>query len=301
VTIRLAQEVSEALEAGRPVVGLESSVLAQGLPAPHNADAASRMESAVRKAGAIPAITAVVRGQATAGITPDELRRFLAGSNVAKASARDLGLAIARGQDAATTVAGALVICHAAGIRVFATGGIGGVHHSPFDESADLIELARTPAIVVCAGAKSILNVPATVERLETLGISVVGYRTNEFPGFHFESTGIPVPARLDDVRDVVNVYLAQRALGHPAAVLVVQPPPADAALERGEVETAIRGALDSAQREGISGAATTPWLLRVLADATGGRAIETNLALLEANARLAGELAVELARREHS
>jgi pseudouridylate synthase len=143
--------------------------------------------------------------------------------------------------------------------------------------------------------------VPATVERLETLGISVVGYRTNEFPGFHFESTGIPVPARMDDVRDVVNVYLAQRALGHPAAVLVVQPPPANAALERDEVEAAIRSALDSAQREGISGAATTPWLLRVLADATGGRVIETNLALLEANARLAGELAVELARREHS
>lgn len=259
------------------------------------------MEAAVREAGAVPAVTAVVRGRATAGITPDELRRFLAGSNVAKASARDLGVAIARGQDAATTVAGALVVCHVAGIRVFATGGIGGVHHSAFDESADLIELARTPAIVVCAGAKSILNIPATVERLETLGITVIGYRTSEFPGFHYESTGIPVPARMDDVSQIVDAHLAQRTLGHPAALLVVQPPPADAALERREVESAIRTALEKAHREGVSGAATTPWLLHVLAEATGGRAIETNLALLEANAALAAELAVELARRDDS
>lgn len=259
------------------------------------------METAVREAGAIPAITAVVRGQAAAGITPDELRRFLAGGNVAKASARDLGVAIARGQDAATTVAGALVMCHAAGIRVFATGGIGGVHHKPFDESADLIELARTPVIVVCAGAKSILDLPATVERLETLGITVIGYRTVEFPGFHYASAGIPVPASADSVSQIVDVYLAQRALGHPAAVLVVQPPPEDAALDRDEVESAIRAALDAAQRQGVSGAATTPWLLSALGTATGGRAIETNLALLEANARLAGELAVEVARRDNS
>lgn len=259
------------------------------------------MENAVRDAGAIPAITAVVRGQAAAGITPDELQRFLAGTNVAKASARDLGIASARGQDAATTVAGALIICHVAGIRVFATGGIGGVHHSAFDESADLIELARTPAIVVCAGAKSILNIAATVERLETLGITVIGYRTTEFPGFHYESAGIPVPARMDEVSQIVDAYLAQRALGHPAAVLVVQPPPEHAALERSEVESAILAALEKAQHEGVSGAATTPWLLHLLAQATGGRAIETNLALLEANAGLAGELAVELARRDNS
>jgi pseudouridine-5'-phosphate glycosidase len=192
-------------------------------------------------------------------------------------------------------------MCHVSGIRVFATGGIGGVHHSPFDESADLIELARTPAIVVCAGAKSILDLPATIERLETLGITVIGYRTGVFPGFHYASTGIPVPARLDDVSQIVDAYLAQRSLGHPAAVLVVQPPPADAALDRAEVETAIRTALEQAQREGVSGAATTPWLLRALAQSTGGRAIETNLALLAANAGLAGELAAELARRDNS
>jgi pseudouridine-5'-phosphate glycosidase len=259
------------------------------------------METAVRDAGAIPAITAIVRGQTAAGITPDELQRFLSGSNVSKASARDLGIAIARGHDAATTVAAALVLCHVAGIPVFATGGIGGVHYGAFDESADLIELARTPVMVVCAGAKSILNIAATVERLETLGITVIGYRTGEFPGFHFESAGIPVPARMDDVSQIVDAYLAQRALGHPAAILVVQPPPEHAALERSEVESAIRSALEKARQEGISGAATTPWLLNVLAKATDGRAIETNLALLEANAGLAGELAVELARRDDS
>ena len=259
------------------------------------------MEGAVRAAGAVPAITAVEAGQAAAGITPDELSRFLAGSNVLKASARDLGVATARKLDAATTVAGALVLCHVVGIRVFATGGIGGVHHSPFDESADLIELARTPAMVVCTGAKSILNLPATVERLETLGITVIGYRTSEFPGFHYESTGIPVPARMEDVRQVVDAYVAQRALGHPAAILVVQPPPKDTALDRAEVESTILKALEKAQRQGVTGASTTPWLLYELAQATNGRSIETNLALLEANARLAGELAVELARRDDS
>jgi pseudouridine-5'-phosphate glycosidase len=298
--VRLAPEVRQALAAGKPVVALESSVLAQGLPSPHNADAARRMELAIRGVGAVPAVTAVVQGVAAAGITPDELGRFLAG-NMMKASARDLGVAVARGTDAATTVAGALLICHVAGVPVFATGGIGGVHHGAFDESADLIELARTPVIVVCAGAKSILNIPATIERLETLGVTVIGYRTGEFPGFHFASAGIPVPVNLESVGQVVDVYLSQRALGHPAAVLCVQPPPKEAALDRAEVESAIRTALETAGREGIAGAATTPWLLNALAKATNGRSIETNLALLEANARLAAELAVELARRDNS
>jgi pseudouridine-5'-phosphate glycosidase len=277
-------------------VGLESSVLAQGLPAPHNAEAAKRMDAAVRAGGAIPAVTAVVHGQAAAGITPDEMQRFIAGESVLKASARDLGVAVATGQDAATTVAGALVICHAAGIRVFATGGIGGVHHASFDESADLIELARTPAIVVCAGAKSILNLPATVERLETLGITVIGYRTSEFPGFHYASTGMPVPARMNDVEHIVAAFRAQRDLGHPAAMLVVQQPPADFALPREEVEFAIIAALEASRHAGVRGAATTPWVLSELAKVTGGRSITVNLALLEANARLAAELAVELA-----
>lgn len=283
-------------------MGLESSVFAQGLPAPHNSEAATRMDAAIRAAGAVPAITGVARGQVVAGLAPDELTRFLRGEGVDKTSARDLGAAVAGRRDAATTVASALVVCHAAGIRVFATGGIGGVHRTPaFDESADLTELARTPAIVVCAGAKSVLDLPATVERLETLGVTVVGYRTSEFPGFHYATTGIPVPARFDDLGQIIAVYRAQRALGYPAAVLVVQAPPADAALPREDVESSIDAALTAARQAGIRGSAMTPWLLAHLSQATGGRTLAVNVALLEANARLAAELSVVLARGDDS
>jgi pseudouridine-5'-phosphate glycosidase len=296
--VLLAPDVQSALASGKPVVGLESSVLAQGLPGPHNAEAAALMLGAIRDGGAVPATTGVVRGQAVAGMSPDELSRFLLGEGVAKASARDLGAAMAGKRDAATTVASALVMCHVAGIPVFATGGIGGVHRTPaFDESADLIELARTPVIVVCAGAKSVLDLPATVERLETLGVTVIGYRTTEFPGFHYASTGIPVPARFDDTGDVVEVFRAQRALGHPAAVVVVQAPPEEAALPRDEVESAIEESVSAAREAGIRGSAMTPWLLAELARRTRGRTIKVNIALLEANARLAAELSVRLAR----
>lgn len=260
------------------------------------------MDAAVREAGAIPAITAVVRGQAVAGLAPDELSRFLSGAGVSKASARDLSGAVAERRDAATTVAAALFLCRSAGIDVFATGGIGGVHRAPaFDESADLLELSRTPMIVVCAGAKSVLDLPATIERLETLGVTVVGYRTSEFPGFHYASTGIPVPTRQDDIADIVATYRAQRTLGHPAAVLVVQQPPPEAALERDVVESAISDALSGARQSGIRGKDATPWLLAELGRATGGRTIRVNLALLEANARLAAELSVCLARGDDS
>jgi pseudouridine-5'-phosphate glycosidase len=260
------------------------------------------MDAVIRAAGAIPAITGVVRGKVVAGMAPDELSRFLAGAGVDKASARDLGAAVASRRDAATTVAAALVVCQAVGIGVFATGGIGGVHRTPpFDESADLIELARTPAIVVCAGAKSVLDLPATVERLETLGVTVIGYRTSAFPGFHYASTGIPVPTRFDDVGQIVDAFRAQRALGHPAAVLVVQEPPAGTALPREDVESSIQAAIDSAREAGVRGSAVTPWLLAELGRATHGRTIAVNLALLEANARLAAELSVQLARRADS
>ena len=296
--VTLAPAVDAALRTGRPVVALESSVFAQGLPAPHNAEAADRMNAAIRETGAEPAITAVVRGRAVVGMEPDELARFLNGTGIVKASARDLGPAMASGRDASTTVAASLVLCHASGIRVFATGGIGGVHREPaYDESADLIELARTPIIVVCAGAKSVLDLPATVERLETLGITVIGYRTSEFPGFHYSSTGIPVPSRLDDVAGIVAAYRAQRALGHPAATVVVQPPPAEAALDRTEVEAAIDQSLAAARKAGVRGSAVTPWLLSELGRLTDGRTLRVNLALLESNARLAAELAVCLSR----
>jgi len=260
------------------------------------------MDAAITDAGAIPAITAIVGGQAVAGLTPDELSRFLRGEGVGKASARDLAAAIAERRDASTTVAASLLLCRQAGIDVFATGGIGGVHRAPaFDESADLLELSRTPVIVVCAGAKSVLDLPATVERLETLGVTVIGYRTSEFPGFHYASTGIPVPIRQDDIDDIVRTYRMQRALGHPGAVLVVQPPPPAAALARADVESAIDGALAAARDSGIRGAGTTPWLLSELGRATDGRTTLVNVALLEANARLAAELSVRLAEGDDS
>jgi pseudouridine-5'-phosphate glycosidase len=254
------------------------------------------MDAAVREAGAVPAFLAVSRGVPAAGLTPDELQRFLESDEIDKASARDLAASIARGGDGSTTVAASLTLCHAAGIRVFATGGIGGVHREPaFDESADLIELARTPVVVVCSGAKAILDLRATVERLETLGITVVGFRTDEFPGFYHGSTGLRVPARVDDVDGIVRVLRAQRRLGHPAAVLVVQPPPAPSALSRDDVDHAIDAALARARTAGVSGSAMTPFLLSAVSDSTEGRSIRTNLDLLEANARLAAEVAVRL------
>lgn len=295
--VRLTAPVAEALGAGRPVVALESSVLSQGLPIPANREGAERMTGAVLRGGAVPAITAVVGGRATLGLEPVELERFLAREGIVKASARDLGPVMARSGDAATTVAATLALCRAAGVPVFATGGIGGVHRAPaFDESADLVELARTPVIVVCAGAKAILDLPATMERLETLGVAVVGYRTDELPGFFTVGTGIPVPHRLDSPEAIAEAYLAMRRLEHPGALLVVQPPPAEVALERDLVETALEGALRDAEVAQVRGSAMTPVLLAAIQEATGGRSLAANLALLEANAYLAAEVAAALA-----
>lgn len=273
-------------------------MLAQGLPIPENAAAARRMTDAVRAAGALPAITAVVRGALALGLTPDELARFLRRDGVHKVSARDLGVAIARGADGATTVAASLAICRLAEIPVFATGGIGGVHREPaFDESADLLELSRTPAIVVCAGAKSILDLPATLERLETYGVPVIGYRSDEFPGFYTASSGLRLSARADSATEIVDIALAHWTVAaQPSALLVVQPPPAAEALEREVVDAAVATAVTEAASRGIRGAALTPHLLAAIAKATDGRSMRTNLALLEANAALAGEIASHLA-----
>lgn len=294
--VRVPSPVAEAIAAGRPVVALESSVLAQGLPIPQNRTAAERMVAAVSSAGAVPAITAVVAGEATLGLTPHELERFLARTGVRKVAARDLPVAMAQGADGATTVAASLCIASAAGIQVFATGGIGGVHRdAPFDESGDLVEMARTPMIVVSAGAKSILDLAATLERLETLGVTVVGYRTNELPGFFTRTTGLLLGARADTPDEVVAIHLAARALGRRQAILVVQPPPEDVALPREVVDRAVTDALDAGRRDGIQGAALTPFLLGAVVEATGGRSLIANLGLLEANAVLAGQIATRI------
>lgn len=294
--VALSPAVASARTAGRPVVALESSVLAQGLPAPANREAEARMRRAVTAAGAEPAITAVVRGRLAAGLDDETLERFLRRDGIDKVSARDLPVAIAQGRDGATTVAASLVCCVASGLDVFATGGIGGVHREPaFDESADLVELARTSVVTVCAGAKSILDLPATLERLETLGVTLVGFRTDEFPGFLTAGTGLAVPARVDTEVEVARILRAARALGRPGAVLVVQPPPPEAALDAAVVEDAVAAALDDARAAGLRGASVTPALLAAVERATGGRSLATNLALLEANASLAARIAVTL------
>ena len=292
-----APTVAVARAAGRPLVALESSVLAQGLPAPANREADRRMRAAVAARGAVPAVTAVVRGVPTLGLEGEALERFLARDGVAKVSARDLPVTMALGRDGATTVAAALVLAARGGLDVFATGGIGGVHReAPFDESADLAELARTSVVTVCAGAKSILDLPATLERLETLGVTVVGYGTDEFPGFFTARTGLPVPARVDTPAAVARILRAARALGRPGGVLVVQPPPASAALDPTLVASAVTEALATAATAGVRGPAVTPHLLAAVERATGGRSLAANLALLEANAALAAEIAVALA-----
>jgi pseudouridine-5'-phosphate glycosidase len=255
------------------------------------------MCAAVRDAGATPVITALVRGVPSYGLEPDALERFLARDGVRKVSARDLGVAIAQRADGATTVAGTLALCALGGLEVFATGGIGGVHRdAPFDESADLVELARTPVIVVCAGAKSILDLPATLERLETLGVPVVGCGTDELPAFFSTTTGLRLSARLDTAGEIAAAWRAHRAMGRTSAMLVVQPPPAAEAIPVELVEDATRAALAAASAAGIRGAAVTPFLLAEIQQRTQGRSVRANLALLEANARLAGTIAAALA-----
>jgi pseudouridine-5'-phosphate glycosidase len=291
--IRIAADVRRALDDKRPVVALESSVLAQGLPIPENREAARRMLAAVRRAGSIPAITGVVRGTPAVGLDDAELERFLRRDGVRKVSARDLPAAMARNLDGATTVAATLALAGRVGIEVLATGGIGGVHRdAPFDESADLLELSRTPMIVVCAGAKSILDLYATWERLETLGVPVVGFRTDELPGFFTAETGIPLDFRADDVAGIVSAWRSHRALGRSQAMLVVQPPPAEHALARRDVESAIAEAQAAARAEGITGARVTPYLLSAVTRLTTGASLVANLALLEQNASLAGDIA---------
>jgi pseudouridine-5'-phosphate glycosidase len=233
----------------------------------------------------------------TVGLEDQSLQRFLRRDGVRKVSARDLPLAMARREDGATTVAASLAICRAAEIGIFATGGIGGVHRAPpFDESADLLELSRSPVAVVCAGAKSILDLPATLERLESYGVTVVGFGTDRFPGFFVAETDLPVGARVDTVAELGAMVRAARALKQPSAVLIVRPVPTTAALDAKLVDRAVTGALAEAERELVRGAAVTPFLLAAVERATGGASLGANLALLEANAALAAALAVELA-----
>jgi pseudouridine-5'-phosphate glycosidase len=254
------------------------------------------MIDAVVANGAVPAITGVARGIPSVGLEPAELERFLNREGVRKVSARDIPIAVASKVDGATTVAASIALASLGGVSVFATGGIGGVHRgAPLDESADLLELSRTRVICVCAGAKSILDLPATWERLETLGVPVVGFRTDELPGFFTASTGIKLTARVETADEVALMFRAHLELGRPQAILVVNPPPPEHAMDRGYIDGAVRQALVAASRAGIGGPALTPFLLEELTKATAGDSVAANLALLESNASVASEIAAAL------
>lgn len=296
--IRLGEEVDRALVTAGPVVCLETSVIGQGLPHPRNVECIERMAGAIRGAGAVPGWVGVLGGEVVVGLSETELDAFTEPGRADKVARRDLPAACVRGGLGATTVSATIWAAARAGVPLSATGGIGGVHREPqFDESADLAELARTPVVVVCAGAKSILDLNATTERLESLGVLVVGYRTREMPGFFFADTGIPVPHTVDSPDEVARLLALHRSLGRSQAIVVMQPPPAEHAVRKASIERALDTALDDAKRHGVRGGAVTPYLLTAVERATEGRTLSANLALLEANAALAAEIALAWSR----
>ena len=293
--LRVAPEVADALAEGRAVVALESTVIAHGLPRPANVEVALAMEAAVRAEGAVPATVAVLDGRIVVGLDGAEIEWLGTADGVLKASRRDLAPALARGAVAATTVAGTLACAALAGVRFFATGGIGGVHrggaHS-FDVSADLIELRRAPVVTVCAGAKSILDLALTLEYLETQGVAILGYGTDSLPAFYVRDSGLPVPHRADAPEEVAAIAHALWASGLGGGLLVTCPIPAEHALPAALVEGAIARAVAAAEAQGIHGQATTPFLLARVAEETGGESVAANRALLLNNAAIAGRCA---------
>jgi pseudouridine-5'-phosphate glycosidase len=297
----VAEEVRQALADGRAVVALESTVIAHGLPRPTNLEVARAMEAAVRAEGAVPATVAVLDGRLVTGLSDAEIERLANMDGVLKASRRDLAVAMARGATAATTVAGTLACAALVGIRVFATGGIGGVHrgaaHS-FDISADLIELARSPVVTVCAGAKAILDLPLTLEYLETHGVPIIGLGVDEFPAFYSRSSGLRVPNRCEDAAEVAAVAEAQWVSGLGGGLLVACPIPAEHEISPAEIEPAIVKAVAEAEVLRINGPALTPFLLARVAEFTGGESIAANRALLLNNAAQGARIAVALAGR---
>jgi pseudouridine-5'-phosphate glycosidase len=294
--LSIADEVREALGSGRPVVALESSLIAQGLPTPHNLETARASEAAVRESGAVPATTAVEGGALVIGADDSLLERLADPERtVVKAASRDLGPVVARGALASTTVSATLRIAHLAGIGMAATGGIGGVHRgaaTSFDISGDIDELAATPVAVVCSGAKSILDLPATFELLETRRIPIIGYGVDELPSFYSMRSGLRLTHRVDTAVEAAAAIAAHRSVAGSGGILVAQPPPADLALEQADVERWIAEALASAQAHGVVGGAVTPHLLGHLARASDGRTLLVNVALIVANARTAGQIA---------
>jgi len=294
--IRLHPEVAAALNEGRPVVALESSLIAHGLPYPHNLEAARRVEETVRQAGVVPATVAILEGKICVGLTAEELEQAASPGRLSKVSRRDIPLVVARGGYGGTTVAASIWVAERVGIAVFSTGGIGGVHRGApqsFDISSDLPALAQTNVIVVCAGAKSVLDIGLTLEQLETWGVPVLGYGTAEFPAFFSRHSGFPVDLRVETPQEVAEIARAKWELGMRGAVVVGVPIPPEAGMDFQEMEKVIQQAVHEAQREGIHGRALTPYLLAAVERATEGRSVQANTALLVNNARVAAQIAL--------
>lgn len=297
-------DVAASLADGHPVVALESAVITHGLPYPENVETALSMEAAVREGGATPATIAILQGEVRIGLTEEQLAHLGSRSDmtadpnfgVRKCSRRDIPIAVARGEDGATTVAGTMILAHLAGIEILATGGIGGVHRGhPFDVSADLTELGRTPVTVICSGVKSILDLRATREVLETNGVPIIGFGSDELPAFFSRQSGLKVDVRLDSPEEVADVIHVQRSLGLNTALLVSVPVPEAAAFDAGEAEAAIRLATREADEQDVAGPSATPWLLRRVAQLTSGRSLRSNVILLRNNGRVAGAVAAAL------
>ena len=300
--LRLSPEVADALHENRPIVALESTLITHGLSWPANAETALAMERTVRECGAVPATIAVLGGQITVGLSPDQISDLAQRppGSVRKCSSRDLPIAVGRGEDASTTVAATMIVAHKAGLNVFATGGIGGVHRgAPQDVSADLIELGRTPVAVVCAGAKAILDLPFTLEVLETQGVPIVGLGTDTLPGFYSRSSGLPIDTRVETPREAAAIIAASRRLGLERAVIIAVPVPEEH--EFAGAEGAIAQATAEAERLGIRGKQVTPFLLTRVTELTGGASQTANSALLVNSARVAALIARELCTMEAS
>jgi len=298
--IDFSEEVADARARGQPIVALESTIITHGMPYPRNVETARVVEEAARAAGAAPATIAVIAGRFRVGLSHDEIENLgrLSGG-VVKASRRDLALLAARRAFAGTTVAATMFIAEIAGIEIFATGGIGGVHRGAaetFDISADLVELARTRVAVVCAGAKSILDIEKTLEYLETQGVAIVGYRCDEFPAFYARSSGFKLEHRCDGLKDLARMIRLQRAIG-PGGLLIANPIPEDKALEEAMIEERISEAVAEAKERGVAKKEATPFLLQRVVELTGGLSLEANVALIKSNAILAAQAAAELAR----
>ena len=299
----IAPDVQRALDEGRPVVALESTIISHGMPYPQNVETALNVEDIIRSHGAVPATIAVIGGRLKAGLTREEIDYLgRTGTAVTKASRRDLPVLIAKGMDGATTVTTTMMIAAMAGIRVFATGGIGGVHRgaeTTMDISADLEELAQTPVMVICAGAKSILDLGLTLEYLETKGVPVIGYGTKELPAFYTRKSGFGVDYELDTPMEIARAFHAQRAMGLKGGMLVTNPIPEEYSMDADTINAAIDEAIAEAKTLGIHGKETTPFLLAKIKDLTGGDSLESNIQLVYNNARLAADVAFCLCELE--